>query len=175
MDKSNTRNTLEPRWYIFYTRSRSEKKVFELLTKKNIEAYLPLIKTTSQWSDRKKKIEIPLFRSYIFIRLPEFKISEVIQWTPGLVSTIKESGLNSYLKQEEIDRIKKLISTGAEIETGSNVSFFAGDKIIISSGPLKGLEGEVVQIENKNYFILRITQLNQCIKVQLSKNIIEKK
>ena len=34
---------------------------------KGIESYLPLKKVLKQWSDRKKWVEEPLFRSYIFI------------------------------------------------------------------------------------------------------------
>ena len=54
-------------WYAVYVRSHHEKKVYHLFLEKGIKASLPLIKTTSQWSDRKKKIERPLFRGYVFV------------------------------------------------------------------------------------------------------------
>ena len=56
-------------WYAVYVRSRHEKKVHQLLLEKGVESSLPLIKITRKWSDRKKKVEIPLFRGYVFVRI----------------------------------------------------------------------------------------------------------
>ena len=50
-------------WYVLYTNPKAEKKVAEQLTKIGVINYCPLIKKVHQWSDRKKKIEIPLFTS----------------------------------------------------------------------------------------------------------------
>ncbi len=57
------------RWYPVYTRSRAEKKAHEELNRKGILSYLPLKKTVKQWSDRKKIVEEPLIKSYLFIIL----------------------------------------------------------------------------------------------------------
>ena len=54
-------------WYVVYVRSRYEKKVHQLLQEKGIESSLPLIKTVRIWSDRKKKVEVPLFKGYVFV------------------------------------------------------------------------------------------------------------
>jgi transcriptional antiterminator RfaH len=59
-------------WFVFYTKSRQEKKVNDLLLRHGFEPYLPLQKVLRQWSDRKKKVEVPLFNSYIFVRVEEF-------------------------------------------------------------------------------------------------------
>ncbi|MBO7287087.1 MAG: UpxY family transcription antiterminator, partial [Bacteroidales bacterium] len=58
------------RWFAVYVKSRSEKKVFKLLEDIGIESFLPLITRVKQWSDRKKKVEEPLFRSYLFVNIP---------------------------------------------------------------------------------------------------------
>ena len=59
------------KWLVLYTKPRNEKKVAERLTKNGFEVYCPLIKTLRQWSDRKKKVEIPMFSSYVFIHIDE--------------------------------------------------------------------------------------------------------
>ncbi|MBC8342565.1 MAG: UpxY family transcription antiterminator, partial [Bacteroidetes bacterium] len=58
-----------PKWYAAYTKSRNEKKVSERLSEQAVEHYLPLHKILKQWSDRKKWVEEPVFKSYIFIKI----------------------------------------------------------------------------------------------------------
>ena len=67
--KSELCKSYEKYWYAIYVRSRHEKKVHQLLLEIGIESSLPLIKTTRKWSDRKKKVEIPLFRGYVFVKI----------------------------------------------------------------------------------------------------------
>ena len=57
------------KWYAIYVKSRHEKVIFSELQKKGIESSLPLMTTIRQWSDRKKKVEVPLFRSYLFVKI----------------------------------------------------------------------------------------------------------
>ena len=66
------------RWYPVYTNSRAEKKAYQELQRKGIEAYLPLKKEWRQWSDRKKIVEEPLFKSYIFVRISNKEHAEVL-------------------------------------------------------------------------------------------------
>ena len=53
------------KWYVVYTKPRWEKKVAQKLNDIGINAYCPLIKKISSWTDRKKLVYIPLFNSYI--------------------------------------------------------------------------------------------------------------
>ena len=64
-------NAGDPRWRVFYTMPRSEKKCELALQEKDIEVFLPTCTRISQWSDRKKKITLPLFQNYIFARVDE--------------------------------------------------------------------------------------------------------
>ena len=57
------------KWFAVYVKSRCEKKVSQQLDDMGIESFLPLITRIKQWSDRKKKVEEPLFRSYIFVNI----------------------------------------------------------------------------------------------------------
>ena len=52
-------------WHALYVHSRAEKKVYERLVEMGLEAYLPLITKMKRWSDRMKKVEEPLFKSYL--------------------------------------------------------------------------------------------------------------
>jgi transcription antitermination factor NusG len=54
-------------WFVLYTQPRNEKKVAERLEKLGIKAYCPMTIQVRQWSDRKKKVEVPLLNSYVFV------------------------------------------------------------------------------------------------------------
>jgi len=56
---------MEKKWFVFYTKSRQEKKVNELLLKRGFEPFLPMQAIVRQWSDRKKKVVLPLFNAYM--------------------------------------------------------------------------------------------------------------
>src|SRR3990172_9944587 len=74
-------------WYAIYTRSRHEKKVAGELAKKRIEVFLPLRKILSQWKDRRKEVQIPLFGGYVFIRISKSDRLQVLR-TPGVVQFV---------------------------------------------------------------------------------------
>ena len=75
------------KWFAIYVKSRNEKKVFKQLEDMGIESFLPLITRVKQWSDRKKKVEEPLFRSYIFVKI-SLKDYYTVLNIPGVVKFV---------------------------------------------------------------------------------------
>ena len=80
-------------WHALYVRSRSERKVLTQLEEMGVEAYLPLITLIKQWSDRRKKVEEPLFKSYVFIAAcgNTTTFSTSMAWCGSLPSSIRPS------------------------------------------------------------------------------------
>jgi len=58
----------ELRWYALHTRARHEKAVERRLRDQGMETFVPTTLEVHRWSDRKKKVEVPLFSCYVFIR-----------------------------------------------------------------------------------------------------------
>lgn len=56
-------------WYAVLTRARHEKIIAHRLQQQAISTFLPLVTEVHRWSDRKKKVELPLFSCYLFTRL----------------------------------------------------------------------------------------------------------
>ena len=102
MKKENEENE----WYVIRTMSRQERKVATRLEQINIHYYLPLVKTISQWTDRKKTVEKPLFSGYVFIKKTS-KYFDILQ-LPGVVSIIKHNRKIAIVKQSEINTIKSI-------------------------------------------------------------------
>ena len=99
----------EERWYAIYTKSRNEKKVALNLQEKGIEVYLPLLKTLKQWSDRKKWVEEPLFRSYLFVRILDKNYLEVLQ-TDGVVRFITFRQERVPVPDQQIEAVKAYLN-----------------------------------------------------------------
>ena len=162
------------KWFVFYTKSRQEKKVNDLLTKRGFDSYLPLQMVMRQWSDRKKKVEVPLFNSYIFVFVEEHMIQEVLQ-IPGIAWNIRLNGKPAVLHPKELETIKRFIETGLLIETsGQSEKFSVGERVKVMDGPLKGTYGILIDNHNKQFFSMLLESIGQVITVQIDPKIIRK-
>ena len=166
------KNPAEPHWYAAYTKSRTEKKVLTRLSENGFEAYLPIKRSRKQWSDRLKWVEEPLIRSYIFIRVNESEYYNAIN-TPGLVCYVTFEGKAAPIPDRQIDMLKMLLNEGAEMEV-SNERFAVGEKIIVISGPLVGMQGEMVQYRGKKKVLVRLGSTGTNILVTVGLDLIEK-
>jgi transcriptional antiterminator RfaH len=134
-------------WYVLYTKPRNEKKVDERLQQKGFEAYCPLIITVKQWSDRKKKVELPMFPSYTFVKVEEYQ-REQITADPGVLNFVFWQGKPAIVRTVEIEAIKKIADEGQSIQIENN-QLNLGENLVIPNGPFKGLAGKVDAIDEK--------------------------
>ena len=161
-------------WYVFYTKSRQEKKVRDLLLRDGYDVFLPMQKIMRQWSDRKKKVDVPLFNSYIFVRDYEHRIADILR-TPGLAWNIRHNGKPAILREEEFELIQRFITTGYFLETSGNVaSFQVGDKAKILDGPLAGVTGVLTGQDKNQRFNIVLEGIQQVIQVQLPATLLER-
>ncbi len=153
------------RWYPVYTNPRAEKKTAEELQKRGIVVYLPLQKTLKQWSDRKKWVEEPLFKSYVFVYISHKEYDKVLQ-TPGVVRFIFFSGKAAYIPQPQMDMLQNYLSDDYTPEIVSH-SLEKGQKVRIVSGKLNGYEAELVSWNQQQRLILRLDALGQSILLKI--------
>lgn len=143
-----------------------------MLTGKDIEAYVPLVKTMRQWSDRKKKVELPLMNGYVFVKIMPADNDKVMQ-TRGVVSFVRSEGKIAVIRDVEIDRLKQLVELGFNLEARTVHSKYSpGDKVKIGDGVLKGIEGYVVEDHENRYIEVLLESIGQCIKVKLPRELI---
>lgn len=165
---------MESNWKVIYVSSRQEKKVAQQLEKQGIEYYLPLIQTVRMWSDRKKKVEVPLFNGYLFVN-PNALQRDAVLGLPGVVKYLRYNGDDAGISQKELQLIQILISKGYDLtENDDNVSFEKGEKVKIVSGPLKDYKGEILRMGMDNYAIIVFENFKQTLKVKLPKHILKK-
>jgi len=158
------------KWYPIYTRSRAEKKTYEELLKKNIRSYLPLQKKLKQWSDRKKIVEEPLLKSYLFVYISAKEYTEVLM-TYGISKFIYFSGKIAAIPEKQIEDLKLLLATEADLEV-IEFEVSPGEKVLIKAGPFKGIIAELVSLKNKNSLVLRLQNLGYAIQIKTSLGFI---
>lgn len=150
-------------WYVVYTKPKWEKKVAERLNEIGITAYCPLITKISQWSDRKKKIQVPLFTSYIFVKIEE-KDRNVIFEIPGAIRYLFWLGKPAIVKEKEIQIIQDWLSEPNSFEVVVD-KWQKGDKIMLESGPFV-TQSAIVQEIKHNYYVLVLESLGCVLKVE---------
>ncbi len=164
-------NPTDKHWYAAYTHSRAEKKVARELEKQGIEHYLPLIKTLKQWTDRKKKVEEPLIRSYIFVHITEKEYMDVLH-TAGVMTIVRFSGKPVAIPDWQIENLKILLGTSLPI-TVENHEFVAGEEVRITRGTLEGLRGIIQQIRGEHKLVISIDALHYHLTVDIDPAFVE--
>ena len=155
----------DEKWYALYTKSRFEKKVGLLLSEAGIESFVPLIKTMKQWSDRKKLVEEPLFRSYIFVKTTTDKFNSVRN-IDGAVYIVSFNKVPAVIPEEQINNLHLLLNSNEKFDICQE-EFFTGDIVEVMQGPLHGLKGSFVDYRGKTHIMLRIDAINQSLVVHI--------
>ena len=159
-------------WHAIYTRPRSEKKALIELEEKGIETYLPLIKTLKQWSDRKKWVEEPLFRSYIFVKVSEKEYYDVINMY-NAVRYITFEGKAVSIPPQQIEAIKIYITQEENLNVDLS-SYESGQAVHIIEGPMKGLQGTLIRVTGKNKVRIEIDGIGNAVYVNIPGAYIRK-
>lgn len=170
---SDSSNRQKENWYAVYTRPRSEKKVYELLTQNNFKSYLPLVTTIRQWSDRKKKVQVPLISSYVFVKMEEKNLNSILP-VNGIVRILKHLGKPAIIRDYEIDNMKILLEDSDKINLMNQNHFKKGDAVIVENGLFKGLIAECVKFNGKYRIIARIEALGNIIEVNIPISQVKK-
>ena len=156
---------LEKKWYALYTKPRWEKKIDSVLIRKGVESWCPLQKIERQWSDRKKIIEDPLFKSYVFVRIDSLEKTKVLM-TDGVLNFVHYLGKPAVIKDEEVDNIKRyLAEKDASIFIISQDGFQPDTKIRVNHGVFMDNEGTVIRGGRKKVYV-KLESLGQIVVVE---------
>jgi transcription antitermination factor NusG len=152
-------------WYAIYVKSRHEKSVHSEFQQKGIESSLPLITVTRQWSDRRKKVEVPLFRGYIFVNIDISKDKLNVLQTDGVVKFVTFCNKTVSIPEEQIFWLDQLLLT--ELNLTSETDFPLGTDVEVLFGPLKGLQGRVKQKNSKSRLVVWFDSIMQGVSVEI--------
>lgn len=161
-------------WYAIYVRSRSEKKVLTQLEDIGVEAFLPLITRIKQWSDRKKKVEEPLFKSYVFVHSTARQHIPILQ-VYGVLKFVTFEHQAVVVPDNQILAIKRYLDDFDEKEREiTNAELQAGDLVRITNGPMQGLIGRLQSVKDKRLLIVYIEAVGQHLPISIPRAKVEK-
>lgn len=143
------------------------------LEEQKFEVYLPLVITARQWSDRVKKVKMPLLPGFVFVKTTKEQLLLLLN-TPGVFSYISYLKKPAIVKDYEINNIKILLNEAAEIENIGIEQWSMGQNVKITAGIFKGLTGRILKIKQQQYFLITISELGVRFQVKLPLHYFEK-
>ncbi len=160
------------KWYPVYTNPKAEKKAHQSLSDKGIETYLPLRRQLKQWSDRKKWIDEPFIKSYLFVHITQQEQTEVLM-TKGVARFIYFGGKVTSMPDKQIEDLKLLMTSAVELEV-TEENLLPGEKIVLKAGPLKGMVGEIISYRSQKQLALRLESLGCSVIIHVAASLIDR-
>ncbi|MBB5440786.1 transcription antitermination factor NusG [Pedobacter sp. AK017] len=159
----------EKKWHVIYTMPQSERKVKAAIDAIGIETFLPLQSIIKQWSDRKKKMQVPLFPSYIFVKA-EANMLGMLLSIKGVVRFVSIQKKTVVIREKEVLAFKQILTRCEGISTED--FFTQGMKVLISVGQFSGLEGIILQKNGKKRLLIKINVLNRAFSVNITNQMV---
>ncbi|WP_018691913.1 UpxY family transcription antiterminator [Algicola sagamiensis] len=152
-------------WFVVYTHANAEKKFSEAVTQLGLESYLPLTEEVHIWSDRKKKVTVPVFKSYVFIQVDLHGLHQVKR-LPGFSHLIRFGEYPTAIPADEIEKMKTILAHQSAVQSNTT-RLVKGDRVRIFKGPMSGLEGVLTEDQGTQKVAIAIEKLNQSILFQI--------
>ncbi len=163
--------TVESRsWFAVYTASNHEKTVQQHLRVREIETFLPLYAVTRKWKNRTTvKLELPLFSSYVFVRIARSENASVLA-VPNVRFIVGDGRRSIPLPDEDIE----ILRSGLHLRQVDPYPYVqAGVRVRIRTGPLTGLEGMVVRKDDQLRVVLSLNLIRRSVAVHVSAEELE--
>jgi transcription antitermination factor NusG len=155
---------LQKCWYVAHTRSNHEKRVAEQLDRRAVEHFLPLYQSVRKWADRRKRLEIPLFPGYIFVRLPLQERLRVLE-IPSVARLVGFDNLPTTLPDNEVEMLRNGLT--GQLRAVPHPYLKVGRRVRIIRGPLENREG--ILLRNKGDFrvVLSVDLIMRSVAVEV--------
>src|SRR5579885_1754234 len=142
-------------WYALHTRPRHEKMIVQRLADRGVETYLPLVTEVHRWSDRKKKVELPLFSCYVFAKFVPNRTERLnVLRVSGVLGLVGSNGEGSAIPEQQIEAVRAILQ--GEIPWSAYPFLKIGQRVRIRGGALEGLEGVLVSRAGNQTLVISI-------------------
>jgi transcription antitermination factor NusG len=153
-------------WYAVHTRARHEKRVAERLAEQGMTSFLPLVKETHRWSDRKKTVEIPLFSCYVFVRMRSQVQERLRVWsTDGVLQIVGGQKQGIPIPDEQIDAVRLLLAEQLPFSTHPFLKI--GQRVRIRGGAMDGVEGVLLARNGDRTLVVSVDVIQRSLAVRI--------
>jgi transcription termination/antitermination protein NusG len=160
-------------WFALYVQVNHEKEVIKRLEQKSVDFFLPLIERWSKWKDRRKKLFMPMFPGYVFVRtiLDNYTHVHILK-TPGALSFISNSEGPLPVPPFQIENLQTMIQSRQPFVL--NPYLREGDWVHVVRGPLAGCVGILLrQNPKKGRLIVSVDIICKSVSVELDIEDVE--
>ncbi len=163
-----------PHWHVLWTRSNSEQLVYDQLTARGFEAFLPMIGMWKRRSGIRRHLQVPMFPGYLFLHHAMDKQSFIkVSETRGLVRMLGESWDRlATISEEQMSMIRRVEMS--ELPAKHHPYLREGQRVRIAQGLLAGTEGIFLREKpNKGLFVISIDLLQRSVAVEIDESLVE--
>jgi transcription antitermination factor NusG len=160
----------ESSWWAVYTRHQHEKAVAQVLSSKGFEVFLPLYDSVRRWKDRNKRLSLPLFPCYVFVRGGLDRRLQVVT-TPGIHTILYSGERLAFIPNNEIDSIRRAVDSPLLVEPHPFLR--CGEKVRVTRGSLEGVVGVLVRKKSLFRLVLSVEMLAQSVSVEIDASDVE--
>jgi len=151
-------------WFALQVKGTHEKRVTSLLECQSYECFLPLYTSRRRWSDRIKRVDLPLFPGYVFSRFASSDRLPVLK-TPSVIRIVGVGSTPTPIDDAEIDAIQKVVTSGSHVTPHPFLK--VGQAVRINDGCFYGVEGIIVDVRGRNHLILSVSLLQRSVAVEI--------
>jgi len=156
-------------WYAIYTSANHEKKVAAQLARLSVEHFLPTYESVRQWSDRRIRLQLPLFPGYLFAHIALRDRLPILQ-TPGVVRLV---GTGSHPQPLDAAQIESLRNGLAQITAAPYPRLPIGQRVRVAAGPLQGMEGVLLRRKAGPRVVISIELIQRSFVVDIDVDALE--
>lgn len=157
-------------WWAVYTRHQHEKVVADMLVVKGFEVFLPLYETMHHWKDRNKRLRLPLFPCYLFVRESIGGRLQILT-TPGAHTILTRGEGLAVISDQEMQAIWLAAGDPARVEPYPYLK--CGERVRVRRGALQGVEGILIRKKNLFRLVLTVDMLAQSVAVEVDAADVE--
>ena len=166
----NDLHSSEARWFAVYTKYKCEKYVVDKLTKKGLEAYVPLISKTKRYLRKTKTVHLPLINCYIFVKIIKEEYVKVLE-SEYVMSFIKQRKDLISIPEQEINLLRRIVGEIENVES-SEINYEVGRDVEIIGGNLTGIRGTVINIKGKHSFVVKLHNIGFQLEMTIDKSLL---
>ena len=163
----------ERKWFAVYTKYKCEKYVADHLTKKQIDAYVPIVTTTKRYTKKIKQYQKPLINCYVFVHIQKDQYIPTLE-TEYVMKFLRQGKDLLAIPQAEIDILKRVAGDIIEAVSIENQLFFEpGEMVEVISGHLTGIKGRIVSRSAKKAFLIELESLGFQLRINIDFKLLK--
>jgi transcription antitermination factor NusG len=162
----------ESNWYAVHTIARHEKRVATQFEEASIHTFLPLLTEIHSWSDRRAKVEVPMFGCYAFVWITQTAEERLkVLRTPGVLGFVGSERQGTPIPEEQIESLRTAIE--GKIPFYPHAFLSMGQRVRICGGSLEGVQGILVRQGDDQSLVVSVELLHRSVAIRVEGYDIE--